>query len=678
MTAPAIRWALVVLLLPCLNPLLSRIAAGQTPGTDSLAVTAPDDSTGTPPPADESGPPQRERPTPTWFPASHERRLTSDPMVRTRFSHAAEALSENPLSFVYDMGIPGRPSAWSLGGLPPITVGATLNDFEFVDPVTRTPLLHLYPFELLEPLSTSWGRLGTGPTVSARIRPLAGRPPLTEIRYDQGSNKLQSVSVFHAQDRSRTVRGNPTRLNLLFRYGGRGSTGAYPGSKTRLRQIYLRLIHERPGRLVEMSYLRTRSEWSGQSGVLPAPGAGFDSIYETFSPTVRTATADGRIDRHDATVRLRSDLFSPRLPLTAGIRVSPQINHASVSNSSFRVPSLQAGYFLIQPLGTRAGHHPEFVHSVNVTRIRTNTAFTDSSAARYVAWSVGLRDSTSVLGGNLTLELRLASTTEGPRPRFGGTFVRAIRAAEVRVEGAVGHRDPSHVDRFGFGSSLTGLDGARSASTALLQASVLFRLGSIGWETAAFASSIGHPIDYWAVSSLLSNTGTVARVVQGEGTHRWFGGSSSLSWRQFNPSGLFARAHVAFTQPSASVDGSGPHASTALPKWRTEGRIGTRSRLFEGDLRLTAFLRGRLWSAFRSRTFQPETGLFMLPAADDLVLGPSGSLDVIAEGGVRTATLFLTLENVLAGTIYPGTLLVPLYPLPKRALRFGVYWPLRN
>jgi hypothetical protein len=100
--------------------------------------------------------------------------------------------------------------------------------------------------------------------------------------------------------------------------------------------------------------------------------------------------------------------------------------------------------------------------------------------------------------------------------------------------------------------------------------------------------------------------------------------------------------------------------------------------LFEGDLRLTAFLRGRAWSGFRSRAFQPETGLFVLPAADDLLFGPSGSLDLVVEGGIRTATLFLTVDNLLSGTFYPGTLLVPLYPLPKRALRFGVYWPLLN
>jgi hypothetical protein len=148
------------------------------------------------------------------------------------------------------------------------------------------PLLELLPFELLEPLSTSWSRTGFGQSISARTRAMAGRPASHGGPIPSGSDKLQAISAFHSQDRTRTVRNEPTATQFLFRYGGRGFTGTYPGSKTRLRQIYLRLIHEKPGRLLETSYLRTRADRGGQSGVLPATGRPFNSIYETFSPTV--------------------------------------------------------------------------------------------------------------------------------------------------------------------------------------------------------------------------------------------------------------------------------------------------------------------------------------------------------------------------------------------------------
>jgi hypothetical protein len=52
-------------------------------------------------------------------------------------------------------------------------------------------------------------------------------------------------------------------------------------------------------------------------------------------------------------------------------------------------------------------------------------------------------------------------------------------------------------------------------------------------------------------------------------------------------------------------------------------------------------------------------------------------LDVGLEAGIREATLFFSMENVLSGTpVQPGTLIVPVYPLPERRFRFGVYWPI--
>jgi hypothetical protein len=60
-------------------------------------------------------------------------------------------------------------------------------------------------------------------------------------------------------------------------------------------------------------------------------------------------------------------------------------------------------------------------------------------------------------------------------------------------------------------------------------------------------------------------------------------------------------------------------------------------------------------------------------------LGPSGTVDVHAETRLRGATLFFTFENVQAGTgVQPGTFVVPVYPLPARQFRFGVYWPIFN
>src|SRR5688572_20452723 len=109
------------------------------------------------------------------------------------------------------------------------------------------------------------------------------------------------------------------------------------------------------------------------------------------------------------------------------------------------------------------------------------------------------------------------------------------------------------------------------------------------------------------------------------------------------------------------------------------GRIGARFTLFQRDLDLDVYLQGRYWTEMRSRLFHPPTGLLVVPSLSHPVFGSSGTLDVVAEIGIRTATLFMAYENVLSGTvIMRGNLIVPVYPLPERRFRFGVYWPIFN
>ncbi|MDX1488150.1 MAG: putative porin, partial [Acidiferrobacterales bacterium] len=97
------------------------------------------------------------------------------------------------------------------------------------------------------------------------------------------------------------------------------------------------------------------------------------------------------------------------------------------------------------------------------------------------------------------------------------------------------------------------------------------------------------------------------------------------------------------------------------------------------DLLLDVAVRGRFWSQLRSRTLHPQTGLLVIPEAGARIFGPSGTLDVVLQGGIRTATLFVVYENILSGTaVLVGNLLVPTYPLPERRLRFGIYWPIFN
>lgn len=90
-------------------------------------------------------------------------------------------------------------------------------------------------------------------------------------------------------------------------------------------------------------------------------------------------------------------------------------------------------------------------------------------------------------------------------------------------------------------------------------------------------------------------------------------------------------------------------------------------------------MRGRLWSSFRSRVLHTQTGLLAVSTSGGTPVESSAALDVVVTAGVRTATLFIVYENFLSGTsAIPGNLIVPVYPLAQRRLRFGVFWPIQN
>ena len=69
----------------------------------------------------------------------------------------------------------------------------------------------------------------------------------------------------------------------------------------------------------------------------------------------------------------------------------------------------------------------------------------------------------------------------------------------------------------------------------------------------------------------------------------------------------------------------------------------------------------------------------MIPSTERAPVDASYTLDLVLEGGIRTATVYIIFENITSGTrLMSGNELVPDYPLPAQQLRFGVYWPIAN
>ena len=81
----------------------------------------------------------------------------------------------------------------------------------------------------------------------------------------------------------------------------------------------------------------------------------------------------------------------------------------------------------------------------------------------------------------------------------------------------------------------------------------------------------------------------------------------------------------------------------------------------------------------KGRRLDTRSGLLMLPEGFERTVPESGRIDLIVEAGVKTATIFLSFENILQGkNTGNGILISPDYPVPAQRFRFGIFWPIVN
>jgi hypothetical protein len=230
-------------------------------------------------------------------------------------------------------------------------------------------------------------------------------------------------------------------------------------------------------------------------------------------------------------------------------------------------------------------------------------------------------------------------------------------------------------------------DGPSGVARSLVKGKVGVEasFGSVEVGVEGFAHHIRNAVDLYAVGGDTTQAAQVAARRTPSPVYR-AGATLSLGWRRGARRGLYLRGS-ATAQRTLNADASRLHArlSRTLPLVHGSARLGARFVFFQ-DLVTDLFVQARGWSTMNSRWFHPPTGRFAVPPLDAPIppvpgqqLGPSGTVDVHAETRLRGATLFFTFENIQAGTgVQPGTFVVPVYPLPARQFRFGVYWPIFN
>jgi hypothetical protein len=271
----------------------------------------------------------------------------------------------------------------------------------------------------------------------------------------------------------------------------------------------------------------------------------------------------------------------------------------------------------------------------------------------------------------------------------------ARRTGPVRVAASVqatGQREAWIEDK-GFANLVRPLRADRSGITdRLLEATATIgtTLGPVDVQVRGFAHQIRNAVDLYAKvpdgqAALSTITDTVV-ARQTETPVRRVGATLSLGWRRDARRGIYALGHGTLLE-TLNAQASALHSrlDDTHPFAYGRVRIGARFVLFT-DLTTDLYVQARGWSAMNSRWLHPPSGRLIVPPRENPVpsvpalnVGPSGTLDAHAEIQFRGASLFLTYENVQAGTqLQAGTFVVPVYPLPARQFRFGVFWPIPN
>jgi len=200
-------------------------------------------------------------------------------------------------------------------------------------------------------------------------------------------------------------------------------------------------------------------------------------------------------------------------------------------------------------------------------------------------------------------------------------------------------------------------------------------VGVAGISLRGFAHSITSAL-VWSLDNVSGNS-TATRL---SSSIRRVGGSIEISYRKHQTHGVYAFARPSVVHSYTDGDTApGKALVDALPGAWLHARLGIRKLLFKGDMDLDLSVRVRYWDAMGGRRLDPTTGLLVLPSNDSRSVESSATVDMVAEAGVLSATLFVSYENLFSGTsLLDGNLLVPDYPLPSQRFRFGVYWPIRN
>ena len=585
-----------------------------------------------------------------------------------------EQLSTIPGSFAYDLSTPGWPSFWTLRGRSPLAIDVSWDGFAFDELFTGRPAFEFLPRGLLDTLGSNWGT-ASSPLVNATTRPVSSDAPLTELAYRTSNKGMQYVYASHSQQRQRNLFGHPGRIGIRAGYLGQKADGEYPGSKLERARGVLASTSVRSGRVgFEISNLASRRRVGAHGGVIATNPGDPNSIYQRFGAIVIDQSAERRLIRNDLTVRTSLG-FSDDITAVLSTRWTKQLFRFRSSSDTLSLRSQRSGARLDVLYNTgsvRLGGHlkasNEWItdHSFLTGSLKDLARYSGRlSASLEGPYAFSVSAGINSLSDRTSHDLALSGSADWGLASIGISIARSVP-------------DPALIESFGFGQFAT-VDANAAGYLNDGRVELKIRARPFLLSVAPFVLVDENPREWIGT---VNPDSIVFAAVQTD--RQTIGMNVLLGFRLDASRGLYASFDA--TTLSRSFTGSAD-PDGRLRRWTEVGpdryataTVGLRYLLFKGDLDGNLYVRSRLWPDFTGYAFHRQTGLAVLPRADDAnPVSASAALDLIIEAGVRGATVFLSYENLLSGTdVIVGNQLVAGYPLAQRRLRFGAYWPILN
>ncbi|MDA0684884.1 MAG: hypothetical protein O3A57_10740 [Bacteroidetes bacterium] len=591
--------------------------------------------------------------TPDRLPLQH-----TDPSPSTILTH-------QPGVFAWTFGAAGWPDAPAPFGTDPNRVQLRWDGQSVDDLLTGRPRYDLVPVGLAQ--VGNW--LSDG-SAGFKADPLETQTPETRIRYASASDGLQGIYSVHVQNRSFGTDSTRSRLQTVFGYAGAGASGEYSGSRLRrAREIAFRIRWETTRYTIQLDEVAIRRSIGAHTGVEPF-GTDPESIYQRLGAIVGDESARRRTIRND--LRLRGDTR------VRGIETRLNLERHSQTHD-FTGESLA-----MRSIMTRWKGSFEQNKDVRAVDLSWSAFHQRDIANKGSAWTE-LPKARSLSGATLSGIWQRRSATirvkAGPRVDENRTWVdtelhatKKIGTLSLRSSALQTGRRLSLMESAGMGDLASRVLSHEGTDLRRLQLGADWRHRWLSVYVDGMIQTETDPIVHQLDPDGYSLSTTALR-----GAQRTSAVSVIIGIRDDAQRGLYARLNPVFRKAKAN---NSEIVQTlwerAAPDSWLSARFGVRALLFKSDLDLDAFVRVRGWNGMSGRRLHSVTGLLVLPS-DGADVDSDWMVDLVAEGGVRGATLFLALENVLSGTnLQIGNLLVPDYPLPQQRLRFGVYWPIKN